>query len=73
MEVVSSLNLVIDISDSGREIILFIYLFFNLINRMHCSYNLTLKLMQACNAHGLYCVPLYDTLGIYFSLQFHYI
>lgn len=20
-------------------------------------------LMQACNAHGLYCVPLYDTLG----------
>lgn len=19
--------------------------------------------MQACNAHGLYCVPLYDTLG----------
>jgi long-chain acyl-CoA synthetase len=19
--------------------------------------------MEACNAHGLYCVPLYDTLG----------
>lgn len=40
---------------------------------MHCSNNLTLNLMQACNAHGLYCVPLYDTLGIQFSLQFHYI
>lgn len=24
------------------------------------------KLMQACNAHGLYCVPLYDTLGMQF-------
>lgn len=21
--------------------------------------------MQACNAHGLRCVPLYDTLGMY--------
>jgi hypothetical protein len=22
-------------------------------------------MLQACNAHGIYCVPLYDTLGIY--------
>jgi len=22
-------------------------------------------MFQACNAHGLYCVPLYDTLGVY--------
>ncbi|KVH91791.1 AMP-binding, conserved site-containing protein [Cynara cardunculus var. scolymus] len=28
---------------------------------MECSN--THNLMQACNAHGLYCVPLYDTLG----------
>lgn len=27
-----------------------------------------LNLMQACNAHGLYCVPLYDTLGKYSML-----
>ena len=27
---------------------------------------LTDKQMQACNAQGLYCVPLYDTLGMYF-------
>ncbi|XLU20945.1 hypothetical protein S245_057011, partial [Arachis hypogaea] len=24
--------------------------------------------MEACNAHGLYCVPLYDTLGMQFSI-----
>jgi len=24
--------------------------------------------LQACNAHGIYCVPLYDTLGIYSSI-----
>lgn len=24
--------------------------------------------MQACNAHGMYCVPLYDTLGIHYFM-----
>jgi long-chain acyl-CoA synthetase len=24
--------------------------------------------MEACNAHGIYCVPLYDTLGIYSAI-----
>lgn len=23
--------------------------------------------LQACNAHGLYCVPLYDTLGMLYA------
>lgn len=26
--------------------------------------------MQACNAHGLYCVPLYDTLGKLRAISF---
>jgi hypothetical protein len=24
--------------------------------------------VQACNAHGIYCVPLYDTLGMYYTV-----
>ena len=34
---------------------------------IHCFYFDLIDsalVMQACNAHGLYCVPLYDTLGI---------
>lgn len=33
----------------------------------YINFNCTAILMQACNAHGLYCVPLYDTLGMLFS------
>jgi hypothetical protein len=29
----------------------------------HVAYALHCLIVQACNAHGIYCVPLYDTLG----------
>lgn len=38
--------------------------FANISFDFFCSGDLKVKLlMQACNAHGLYCVPFYDTLG----------
>lgn len=46
----------------------------NVINFAHISFDffcsedsMVQLLMQACNAHGLYCVPFYDTLGTPFQ------
>lgn len=46
---------------------LFLEPFINNINLTLQSEILNENLMQACNAHGLYCVPLYDTLGRHIS------